>query len=159
MWIAVLGYLASSEGGELATGHFVLHVKVGGNDKQAVIAQLPEGAVEHMAPQGGVVPIILMAHEGQIEPLAAGHGSKEALAVFDVEAGLDVVILGGSPPLAGGFNFSRADVGAHDFKAGRPIAENVSQYSGFVCSSAGEIEDTLLRACLTRVGNSVESGA
>ena len=144
--VSILGHLVGSEGGEFVACHFVLQVEVGGDHKEPVIAEPAQCALEHVPPQGRIIPVILVAHEGEIEALAIGHGCQETLSVLHVEAGLDVVILRGAPPLAGGFDFSRADVGTHDFKSCGLLAEHLGQYAGLISAPAGEIEDALFRS-------------
>lgn len=118
-----------------------------------------KSTLEHGPPQDRIVPVVLVAHEGEVKALATGHGRKEAFAVFDMETGLEVVVLGRTPSLAGGFYLCRADIRAHDFKTCGLLAEDLSQYPCFIGPPAGEIKNAFFRSCLPCGRNSGESAA
>ena len=70
MGVAVLSDLDRAQVREFPAGQFVFHIEVGCDDKEAIIAELTKCPLEHLGPEGGVVPEILVAHESEIKSFA-----------------------------------------------------------------------------------------
>lgn len=60
-------YLDGSKFFEGGGGELVFAVKVGGDDEESVMIEFFEGLIENFGPDGSVVPVILMAEEGDID--------------------------------------------------------------------------------------------
>ena len=70
MGVAVLSDLDRAQVREFPAGQFMFHIEVGCDDKEAIVTELTQCALEHPGPEDGVVPEILVAHESEIKPFA-----------------------------------------------------------------------------------------
>ncbi len=75
--------LDRSEFFEGGGGEFVFLIKVGGDDEEAVFVEAFEGLVEDLGPDRFVVPVVLVAEEGNVGRADFGEVEESVAAVGD----------------------------------------------------------------------------
>jgi len=93
-------------------GEFVFLIEVGGDDEVAVLVEFFEGLLEDLGPDGFVVPVVLVAEEGDVGGADFGEVEEAVATVGDeVDAGifLSEFLF---PTRVGLVDFGRADVEA-----------------------------------------------
>ncbi len=119
-------------------GEAVLLVEVAGDHHQAVVIQLREAFVEDLLPQLAPVPVVLMAHEEQVEVVAQFFVSPNLRGVFQKELRRQMREF--LPSLQ---HLPNANVRPHHLHAAtaREIPTHVNQRFRFVAGPAGEIQN------------------
>ena len=98
---------------ESVGGEFVFLVEVGGDDEVAVLVKFFEGLLEDLGPDGFVVPVVLVAEEGDVGRADFGEVEEAVATVGDeVDAGIVLAVFGEFlfPTRVGLVDFGRADV-------------------------------------------------
>ena len=70
-------------------GEFVFLVEVGGDDEESVVIESFEGLVEDFAPDGFVVPVVLVTEEGDVGRADLGEFAELVAPVGD-KVGADI---------------------------------------------------------------------